>query len=96
VRRIAIAIATSIDSVSAAAPATTRTRRISSVAYADDEIASELKIGRASFLGSRSSASSSFERGRPNRDRRAFAHTSASPVRGAVAASFAVSIPAPV
>ena len=59
-------------------------------------MASELKIGSASFLGSRSSASSSFERGRPNRERRRFDQTSATPVRGAVAASFAVSMPAPV
>jgi hypothetical protein len=70
--------------------------RISSGAYAADEIASELNIGRASFFGRRSSTSSSFERGRPKSDRRRFDQTSATPVRGAVAASFAVSMPAPV
>src|SRR5487761_2192173 len=59
-------------------------------------MAPELKIVRASFLGSRTSASSSFERGRPNRDRRAFDQTSANPERGSVAASLAVSIPVPV
>ena len=48
-----------------AAPATIRTRRISSVAYADELMASELKIARAFFLDRRSPISSSFASGRP-------------------------------
>ena len=59
-------------------------------------MASELKIGRASFFASRSSASSSFASGRPKSARRAFDQASPNPVRGAVAASLAVSMPAPV
>jgi hypothetical protein len=39
--------------------------RISSLAYALEEIASEEKTGRANFFGSRSSPSSAFERRRP-------------------------------
>ena len=43
---MAIAIATWIERKSALAPARTRTRRISSVAYADELMASELKIAQ--------------------------------------------------
>ena len=64
-RRSAIAIETWIERSSAPAPARIRTRRISSVAYADDEIASELKIASAFFFDRRSSNSSSFDNGRP-------------------------------
>ena len=60
-----MAIETSIDSSNAAVPPRIRTRRISSVAYADEEIASELKIASAFFLLSRSSISASLARGRP-------------------------------
>ena len=70
---------------------------ISSVAYADDEIASELKIASAFFLDRRSPISSSFASGRPRRTplRRAPGHARAAVV-GALAAAFAVSWPGPV
>ena len=49
-------------------PARMRTRRISSTAYADDEIASELKMARAFFLVSLSSISWALASGRPKQD----------------------------
>ena len=49
-----MATATQIASPRAAEPARTRTRRISSVAYAVDERASEAKTASATFLESRS------------------------------------------
>ena len=69
---------------------------ISSVAYADDEIASELKIARAFFLDSRSPISSSLARGRPRSTPLSRARAIPSPVVGALAAAFAVSWPGPV
>ena len=53
-----MAIEMGVDSSRAPAPATRRTRRISSVAYADELIGSELKIARAFFLDRRSLISS--------------------------------------
>ena len=54
---------------SAATPPRIRTRRISSVAYADELIASELKIASAFFFDSRSPISSSDASGRPEEQR---------------------------
>ena len=51
-------------------PPRSRARRISSVAYALEEIASELKIASAFFLESRSPSSSAEASGRPKRSRR--------------------------
>jgi hypothetical protein len=56
--RSAIAMATGMLRISALAPANTRTRRISSVAYADELMASELKIASAFFFARRSPMSS--------------------------------------
>jgi hypothetical protein len=58
---MAIPIATGSENTIAAAPApaSRKARTISSVAYADDEMASELKIASAFFFGSRSPISSS-------------------------------------
>jgi hypothetical protein len=53
-----MAMATGRLSSSALAPATTSTRRISSVAYADELMASELKMASAFFFVRRSSISS--------------------------------------
>ena len=91
-----MAIETWIETSSAPAPAITRTRRISSVAYADDEIASELKIASAFFFDRRSSISSSFESGRPNTTARMRASALPRPVRGTDAASRATSWLGPV
>ena len=84
-------MATSTESRNAAAPPITSTRRISSVAYAEDEIASELKIGSARRFESRCSDSSSFASGRPTSH--ALARRSRRPngVRPADAAGFATS-----
>ena len=81
---------------SAAAPPRIRTRRISSVAYAEDEIASDEKIARAFFLASRSPSSSSLASGRPKKNARMFAMARPVAVVGALAASLAVSWPLPV
>ena len=51
-------MATGMLRISALAPAKTRTRRISSVAYADELMASELKIASAFFFARRSPMSS--------------------------------------
>ena len=59
---------------SAVAPAAARTRMISCVAYADELIASELKIASAFFFESRSPASSSLASGRPIATPRTRAH----------------------
>ncbi len=59
-------------------------------------MASELKIGRASFFGSRSNASSSFDRRRPNSVRRICSQARPDAVVGADAAALAVSMPGPV
>jgi hypothetical protein len=52
---------------SAEAPSTARTRRICSVAYATDEMASEERTASAVFLFSLSFSSLSLASGRPNR-----------------------------
>jgi hypothetical protein len=54
----------------AAAPARIRTLRISSEAYALEEIASELRMASAFFLGRRSSISCSLASGFPMKMRR--------------------------
>ena len=50
----------------AAAPASTSTSRISSVAYAVDEMASDEKTASATFFESRSCCSSAVAMGRPS------------------------------
>ena len=79
-----------------AAPARTKARRISSVAYAEDEIASELKMASALTFDSRSPASSSEASGRPSTTPRILCASFAPGVVGMLAASLAVSWPAPV
>ena len=79
--------------ISAPVPARTRTRTISSVAYADEEMASELKIARAFGFESRSPMSSWIERGRPKTIARNRANARPALVRGADAASRATSWP---
>ena len=66
------------------------------MAYADELMASELKIGSASFLDSRSPISYSFARGRPNTA--CLTRDSAAPsgVVGRDAAGLATSWPGPV
>src|SRR5512132_2509261 len=82
--------------MSAPAPASTSTRRISSVAYADELIASELKIASAFFFESRSEISSWIESGRPKRTPRARANRRPAGVRGTDADSLATSVPSGV
>ena len=91
-------MATGIDNVDAAitAPAMMNARRISSVAYAEDEIASELKMASALTLERRSPASSSDASGRPRRMPRILCIILAPGVVGMLAASLAVSWPGPV
>ena len=81
---------------SAPVPARTRTRRISSVAYADELIGSELKIASALVFDSRSPISSWIESGRPKSTPRTRANVRPSGVSGWLAASRAVSWPGPV
>jgi hypothetical protein len=73
-----------------------RTRRISSVAYADELIASELKIASALVLLSRSPSSASLASGRPKNRPRTAAKARPVALVGALAASLAVSWPTPV
>ena len=61
------------------------------MAYADDEIASELKIASAFVLDRRSPSSSSLASGRPKNRPRSEANARPVAVVGALAASFAVS-----
>jgi hypothetical protein len=91
-------IATGSDQIRAAAPAPARmnARTISSVAYADELIASELKIASAFFFGSRSPSSSSECRGRPMAIDFSRAHARPVGVAGALAAGFATSWLGPV
>ena len=95
---MAIAIETGIANVKAAsaAPARTKARRISSVAYADDEMASELKMASALTFDRRSPASSSEASGRPRTTPRILWSIFAPGVVGMLAASLAVSWPGPV
>ena len=79
----------------ALAPASTRTRRISSVAYADELMASELKIASAIFLDSRSLMSSWIDSGLPKRAWRTRWMARPVAVRGRDAASRATSMPGP-
>src|SRR6185437_6728248 len=66
----ATAAATFLAYVNAAAPPpTARTRTISSVAYATDEIGSDAKIGSASHFGSSVSWSCWLRSGRPTKSR---------------------------
>src|SRR5687767_8888031 len=62
---IAMATPIGIENASAAAPATTRTRRISSVAYATDERLSEAKIARPLAFERRSCRATAVGNGRP-------------------------------
>ncbi len=94
--RTAIARATSTDQTTAAPPARTRIRRISSEAYADELMASELKTASAFVLESRSSISSSLARGRPIATALTRAQARRMPVVGTFAARLAVSWPGPV
>ena len=73
----------------------TRTRRISSVAYADELMASELKIASAFVFDRRSPTSSSFASRRPNTSWRSRATARPVGVRGIDAASRATSAPGP-
>ena len=91
-----IAIDTWIERKSALAPARTRTRRISSVAYADELMASELKMASAFGFESRSPISSSLERGRPKTMARSRATSRPVRVSGRLAAGLATSWPGPV
>src|ERR1035437_5215189 len=90
-----MAAATQIDQVIQASPARTRTRRISSVAYAEDEMASELKIGRASCLESRSPISEALVSGLPKMNARTRAARRPRAVVGALAAALATITPGP-
>jgi hypothetical protein len=76
---------------SAAMPPRIRTHRISSVAYADELMASELKIASAFFFDRRSPSSSSLASGRPTKNPRMPAHSRPVGVVGALAATLAVS-----
>ena len=58
-------MATGIERESAAVPARASMMRISSVAYAVEEMASEENTGKAIFLGSRWACSSAVATGRP-------------------------------
>ena len=91
-----MAIETWIERKSALAPARTRTRRISSVAYADELMASELKIARAFGFDRRSPISSSLDRGRPKTIARSRASSRPVGVGGRLAACLATSWPGPV
>ena len=91
-----MAMAISIETSSAAAPARIRTRRISSVAYAEELMASELKIARAFFLDSRSPISSSLASGRPRVMALIRARRRPAGVSGRLAAALATSDPSPV
>ena len=73
-----------------------RTRRISSVAYADELIASELKMARAFFLASHSPISSSLASGRPKTRLRPRKDQPAGLREGMLAASLATIWPGPV
>jgi len=86
-----MAMATSSDQATAAPPARTRIRRISSDAYADELMASELKTASAFVFDRRSSISSSLARGRPIATALTCAQTRPIVVLGSVAAGLAVS-----
>src|SRR5512142_333637 len=87
----AIEIAIGIELAIPAAPAATRMNRISSDAYVDELIASELKIASAFVFGTRSVMSASVESGGPMRIRLTAATARPPPVVGALAAGFATS-----
>src|SRR5687768_1999025 len=86
------------ENVRAAVPTPSRmnARMISSVAYADEEIASELKIARADFFERRSPISSSEASGRPSATALADAMIRPTFVFGALAAGLATSWFGPV
>ena len=83
-------------SAASAAPPRMKARMISSVAYADELIASELKMARALGFDRRSPISSSWWSGRPRTTARTFATRRAPGVVGMLAASLAVSWPLPL
>jgi hypothetical protein len=91
-----MAMLISIPKARAAAPPRMRTRRISSVAYADELIASELKMASAFVLLSRSPSSASLASGRPKKKPLTAANARPVGLVGALAASLAVSWPGPV
>ena len=74
-------------------PAPSRVNRLASVAYATEDMTSEEKTGNAFHLGSRSTSSSSLERGRPNRMRRPLAAALPSGVLASSASSRALMTP---
>ena len=80
-----MASAISMECVSAPVPAATSTSRISSVAYADEESASEEKTASAFVLGRRCSSASSDEMGDPMATLRTRDQNCCALVRGAVA-----------
>ena len=94
--RIVIAMATCSERSSAEAPATSRTRMISSVAYADELIASELKMASALRFDRRSPISSSLASGRPNRIARVRSKNRPLVVSATLAAGLATICPGPV
>ena len=87
-----MAPATGIVKLSAPAPASTRMRRISSVAYAEEDKASEEKTASAFVLESRSWIRSAVASGLPKRMRRASAKTLPAGLRGTNASSRATSV----
>src|SRR3954449_10167294 len=95
-RSTVMAIDTWIDRNSALAPPSRRTRMISSVAYADELIASELKIARALVFDSRSPISSSVDSGRPKTTARARLRNRPVGVSATFAAGLATSVPGPM
>ena len=94
--RMATPMATGRLNASAATPATSNARRISSVAYALELMASELNMASALVLDKRSPISSSLARGRPMSTRRTRSMARPSGVVGALAAGLAVRTPLPV
>ena len=74
------------NQLKAIVPTPSRVYRLASVAYATDDITSDEKTGSAFHLGRRSISSSSLDKGRPNRMRRARA---AAFPRGVLASSAA-------
>ncbi len=80
-----MASAISIEWVSAPVPAATSTSRISSVAYALDDRASDEKTASAFVFGRRCSSASSDAIGDPTKTLRAERQKRCGPVRGAVA-----------
>src|SRR5581483_12065040 len=87
-----MAMATGMVRDRAPAPASTRMRKISSVAYAEDDNASDEKTASAFVLERRSWASWALASGRPTRNQRSLAHSLLSAPRGAKTLSRATSV----